>query len=49
MELILGFSLGVNILFIGLWIIGWRMDKEQTSPKMMNTILNDKSNWKFKA
>jgi len=52
MELILGFSLGVNILFIGLWVIGWRMDRKikQTSKTVMRDIFTqDEKNWMYKA
>jgi len=53
MELILGFSLGFNVLFIGLWIIGWRMDKKikQTSDKMMQNIFtkDENKNWMYEA
>jgi len=52
MELILGFSLGVNILFIGLWVIGWRMDRKikQTSKTVMQNIFTqDEKNWMYKA
>jgi len=53
MELILGFSLGFNLLFIVLWVIGRLMDRKikQTSDKVMQNIFtNDEfKNWMYKA